>query len=112
LIAKKMLIVAVGCVVAAAIPFVLGVDLVSSLLIGAAFGVLFLVLCIPPFPATLVMTVLSLLVMVLFVPHDPPVSDLPLHGWEFAWGACAIGTLLILAWHAIDVLRHRLRKGA
>jgi ribose/xylose/arabinose/galactoside ABC-type transport system permease subunit len=108
---KKLLVVVAGFVVATVIPLVLGVDFGSSLLIGAAFGVLFLVLCIPPFPATLVMTVLPLLVMVLFIPSDPPASDLPLHGWEFAWGASAIGTVLILAWHGLDKLRNRSRKG-
>lgn len=111
--ARKLLVVAAGFVVAAAIPLVLGVSFGSSLLIGAAFAGLFLVLCVPPFPATVVMTVLSLLLMVLFIPNDPPSSGgLPLHGWEYAWGACAIGTVLILAWHGIDVLRARLRKGS
>jgi hypothetical protein len=111
LVKKKLLVVAAGFAVATVIPLVLGVDAGSSLLIGAAFGVLFLVLCVPPFPATVVMTVLSLLVMVLFIPSDPPASGgLPLHGWEFAWGACAIGTVLILAWHGLDKLRNRSRR--
>ena len=109
--ARKLLVVAAGFVVATVIPLVLGVAFGSALLVGAAFGVLFLVLCVPPFPATVVMTVLCLLVMVLFIPSDPPDSELPLMGWEYAWGACAIGTVLILAWHGIDVLRQRSRKG-
>jgi hypothetical protein len=78
---KKLLAVAVGFILATLVPLVLGVSVGGSVVIGGAYVLLFLFLCILPLPGTVWGIVLAILMMVLFVPHDPPVSDgLPLHG--------------------------------